>query len=594
MGALSPDVRNAQVKLFEDGKVDYMVATDAIGLGLNLNIKNIFFSNLVKYDGTKQRYLSYDEISQIAGRAGRFETDGFFGTTYRLKSLSTSLVNFVENLEFNEIKKIFWRNSQLNFKNSSSLTKSLNMKPKESYFRQKRNAKDHNCFIILLKDTKLITKYNIDNHIVLLWEVCSIPDYTNFFDDLHTRFVKKILISLLDNKVIPNFWIDRQIEKIQRKTPKISELNLKIAQIRVWSFISFKKNWLIDASRYQTKVRKIETGLSIYLHDSLTNQFVGEFRKSNSTNKEIEFNQKNLISVSGDSIFFGKQKIGEVKGLSIYISQSFRFKKKDYNAKLLKNSLIDVVKTRVNDFIRSDFSEFNFKVEGKILWKNFLVGKFWKGEKLLNPNVTLNVDNYFSNYEITIKQKLHKYLKFCLSKYLHHVKRINSIKSSSSSMRAILFMLNEGLGHCMKKNFNQFYCQLSSTEAKGLKNLGFKNGINFFYHRKSVLNFFGQMLINIFYILDLKNFIKREIFKLDKFNSIVNNMKYFQQMGFYLVKVNKKQNYLVHCFYLENLMEKVFRFKRKNIVTNFSEQNFHSLFEKVAYSDIKKLDLCSV
>jgi len=594
MGALSPDVRNAQVKLFEDGKVDYMVATDAIGLGLNLNIKNIFFSNLVKYDGTKQRYLSYDEISQIAGRAGRFQTDGSFGTTYRLKSLSTGLVNFVENLEFNEIKKIFWRNSQLNFTNSSTLKKSLNMKPKESYFRQKRNAKDHNCLIILLKDTNLINKYNIENHILLLWEVCSIPDYTNFFDDLHTRFVKKIFILLLDNRVIPNFWIDGQIEKIQRKTPKISELNLKIAQIRVWSFISFKKDWLMDASIYQKKVRKIETSLSTYLHDSLTNQFIGEFRKVNSTNKEIELYQKNPISIFGDSILFGKQNIGEIKGLSISITQSFRFKKKDYNAKLLKNSLVGIVETRVNDFIRSDFSELKFEVGGKILWKNFLVGEFSKGEKLLNPNVTPNIDNYFANYESIIKYKLDKYLKFCLRKYLHYVVNTNSVKSSSSSMRAILFMLSEGLGHCTKKNFNEFYNQLTPREAKKLKDLGFKNGINFFYHRKSVLNFFGQMLINIFYILDLKNFIKREIFKLDQFNSIVNNMKYFQQMGFYLVKVNKKQNYLVHCFYLENLMEKVFRFKRKNIVTNFSEQNFHSLFEKVAYSDIKKLDLCSV
>ena len=268
--------------------------------------------------------------------------------------------------------------------------------------------------------------------------------------------------------------------------------------------------------------------------------------------------------------------------------------KKDYNAKLIKNSLIHVVKTKVNEFINSDFSKFNFDVEGKILWKNFVIGEFSKGEKLLTPNIIPNLDNYFSTYESTIKHKLYQYSKFCLKKHLHYVIKTNSINSSSSSMRAILFMLNEGLGHSMKKNLNQFYDQLTSTEARELKNLGFKNGINFFYHKKSALNFFSQMLINKYYTLHLKKFIKSEIIKLNEFKSIVNNMKYFQLMGFYLVKVDKKQYYLVHCFYLEKLIEKVFRFKRKNIVTTVLNKNFHSLFEKVAYNDIKKLDLCCI
>ena len=115
MGALSPEVRNAQVKLFEEGRVDHIVATDAIGLGLNLNIKNIFFSNIVKFDGVRKRVLTFDEISQIAGRAGRYLNDGFFGVTGKLKSLNSELISFIENYKFNEIKNIYWRNSDLDF-----------------------------------------------------------------------------------------------------------------------------------------------------------------------------------------------------------------------------------------------------------------------------------------------------------------------------------------------------------------------------------------------------------------------------------------------------------------------------------------------
>ncbi|MBF91722.1 MAG: hypothetical protein CMP34_02820 [Rickettsiales bacterium] len=140
MGALSPDVRNAQVNLFEDGKVDYMVATDAIGLGLNLNIKNIFFTNLLKFDGKKRRYLTYDEIAQISGRAGRFTEDGFFGTTYKLKSLNNNLIKFIEDLEYSEIKKIYWRNTKIDFQSPTRLIKSLNQNPKNRIFLQKKKC----------------------------------------------------------------------------------------------------------------------------------------------------------------------------------------------------------------------------------------------------------------------------------------------------------------------------------------------------------------------------------------------------------------------------------------------------------------------
>ena len=193
MGALSPEVRNAQVKLFEDGKVDHIVATDAIGLGLNLNIKNIFFSDIIKFDGLNKRILSYDEISQIAGRAGRYLNNGSFGVTGKLKSLAPELVSFIENYEYSQINKIYWRNSELDFRSPKFLLNSLKIKSKKSYFVTKRNASDQRYLRILLNDQLIINEVKTPKVLRILWDLCKIPDYSKDLDEFHSRFLKKSL-----------------------------------------------------------------------------------------------------------------------------------------------------------------------------------------------------------------------------------------------------------------------------------------------------------------------------------------------------------------------------------------------------------------
>ena len=218
MGALSPEVRNAQVKLFEEGKVDHIVATDAIGLGLNLNIKNIFFSSIKKFDGQRERKLTYDEISQIAGRAGRYLNNGFFGTTGNLKSLSQESISFIENHEFSEIQKIYWRNSSLSFLSKKSLLNSINKKTNKSYFIQKKNASDQRFLKILVEDD--FVNRHIKNPIILkkLWELCRTPDYSRELDEFHTRFLKKIFEFLVERKnIIPASWVNDKLKNIKKK-----------------------------------------------------------------------------------------------------------------------------------------------------------------------------------------------------------------------------------------------------------------------------------------------------------------------------------------------------------------------------------------
>ena len=374
MGALSPDVRNAQVKLFEDGKVDHIVATDAIGLGLNLNIKNIFFSSIKKFDGQRERKLTYDEISQIAGRAGRYLNDGFFGTTGNLKSLSQESINFVENYKYTEIQKVYWRNSLLNFSNKNSLLNSINKKADKRYFIQKKNASDQRFLRILVEDDFINQK--ITNPLILkkLWELCRTPDYSRELDEFHTRFLKKIFEFLVDKKkLIPASWVDDELKNIKKKTTKISELNHKISQIRKWSFLAFKGDWMENNYLLQQKIKAIELDLSIILHSQLINEFVGEFKglKSN-FDKRLE---KSFIELDvKNSLQFGRETIGKLEGFRFRINNSFK-NNNIYNNKILKKHLTFFAKQKIDEFKNSKSSDFDFKVNGEVLWKKSLIAK---------------------------------------------------------------------------------------------------------------------------------------------------------------------------------------------------------------------------
>ncbi len=212
-GALSPEARNAQVSIFENQEVDYIVATDAIGLGLNLQIKYVFFTSLVKFDGVRKRYLTYDEVAQIAGRAGRYINNGYFGITQNLKAMNEELISFVQNYKYNEIEKIFWRNSDLNFNSIGELLKSIKKKPKVNYLILKKNAPDFNYLNILISDQNLQKKINNQNDVRLLWDICRVPDYTKSLDEFHSALLTKIANFLLEKKLVPEKWVEIELKK---------------------------------------------------------------------------------------------------------------------------------------------------------------------------------------------------------------------------------------------------------------------------------------------------------------------------------------------------------------------------------------------
>ena len=362
-GALSPEARNAQVKIFENGEVDYLVATDAIGLGLNLSIKYIFFSSIIKFDGIKKRYLTYDEIAQIAGRAGRYKTDGFFGITQNLKTFDPDLIKFVEEYKFNIIEKIFWRNSKLNFRSIKSLIQSIKKKPDKKIFILKKDGHDNMNLNLLIQNNEIKKKICTQKQLKLLWEICGIPDYTNILDEFHSKLLIQISEYMLSNdRNIPKEWFEKQFKQTEKFTDKIEIINMKIAQIRIWSFISNKNNWVLDSIKYRDRIKKIEIYLSNRLHKLLVNKFIEitgkSFKHSNilKNNQFCKLNKRNELVVN-------EQVLGYLDGFRFKIKYNENFNLKNSHVyKNITSSLNEISQSVFREFINSHNKEIAFQM----------------------------------------------------------------------------------------------------------------------------------------------------------------------------------------------------------------------------------------
>ena len=249
LGSLSPRTRNAQVEIYEEKKVDYLVATDAIGMGLNLNIDHVAFSSLEKFDGRFKRNLYSNEIGQIAGRAGRHKNNGSFSILKNAGILDLKTINNIEDSNFDPITKIYWRNTTLDFTNIDNFLNSLKQFPVQNYFIHKKNASDELNFRYMIDDENIKKLLTSQDRIKLLWDVCRIPDFQKLFNDSYLQFLKTIFLLLIKNEKIPKIWLEKNILVLENFNGGIEELSSKISQIRTWTYISNHLNW-IDNEKY--------------------------------------------------------------------------------------------------------------------------------------------------------------------------------------------------------------------------------------------------------------------------------------------------------------------------------------------------------
>ena len=399
MGSLSPKTRNAQVELYQSGDVDFLVATDAIGMGINMDLENVFFSNLKKFDGKKLRRLNSSEIGQIAGRAGRYLNHGSFGITGDCKEISAEEVDSLENHKFEDIRTLFWRNSNLNFNNSLSLIKSLDERPNKDWLRKIHECEDEKVLKYFLKD---MNSYNIKNNektLQLLWDCCQIPDFVKKTYGNHIEVITKVFKFLNSKKgKITDDYMRLQLMKLDKLEGNVDSLSNRIANVRTWSYVSNKINWVENQNYWIEKTKLLEDQLSERLHEELTKTFIDKRASvlARGLKQDIDFKTEIM---EDDRVIIDKQFIGKLKGLKFELDLKTGSLETDIKSlkKAARQTVGPELEKRIQQIIETGLLE--IKDDFKIYWGEFPIAKLLEGKDYLNPDLFLIVDDILENKE---------------------------------------------------------------------------------------------------------------------------------------------------------------------------------------------------
>ena len=477
MGSLSPKTRNAQVELYQSGDVDFLVATDAIGMGINMDLENVYFSNLKKFDGKKQRRLNMSEIGQIAGRAGRYLNDGNFGITGDCKEIAAEEVELLEGHKFEEIRMLFWRNSNLNFNNALSLIKSLEEKPNTHWLRKIHECGDEKVLRYFLKDLK---RFNIENNketLELLWECCQIPDFVKKTYGNHIEVVSKVF-GFLNSKEgrITNDFMRLQLMKLDKLEGNVDSLSNRIANVRTWSYVSNKINWVENQGYWIEKTKLLEDRLSDRLHEELTKTFIDKRASvlARGLKQDIEFKTEIM---EDNKVIIDDQFIGSLKGLKFEMDLKVGALETDIKSlkKAARQTVGPELQKRIGSIIETGLIE--IKDDFKIYWKDFPIAKLTTGKDYLNPDLLLIVDDILENND---KQKLSDFLEKWIKEKINYLLisliDLRNLKESNSSIKALAYQLYENNGVIKREIVSDYLKKLGQDERKILRDMGVKFG----------------------------------------------------------------------------------------------------------------------
>ncbi|WP_341366518.1 helicase-related protein [Yoonia sp. BS5-3] len=392
MGALSPRTRNAQVEMYQNGDVDYLVATDAIGMGLNLDISHVAFSSLTKFDGRRMRHLQPDELSQIAGRAGRHVQNGTFGVTGEAPPLDEAVAEAICAHRFAPVKKLQWRNSDLQFGSVKRLIATLEDRTDNQWLTRVRESDDLRALKALSDDAEIAARASDGPSVRLLWDVCRIPDFRGISAGEHASLLRQIFTDLHQLGHVDANWFALQVKRIDRTDGDIDTLSKRLAYIRTWTYVAQRKGWLVDDSHWRDETRAVEDRLSDALHGALTQRFVDRRtsillrRLKQKESLVADVNDKGEVTVEGEFV-------GRLEG--------FRFRMDKAGspdeAKTLRQAsvaaLVPHFHLLADRFYNAPDPEIDFTEQGGLMWGDQAVGKLVAGDDPYKPGVEAFVDD---------------------------------------------------------------------------------------------------------------------------------------------------------------------------------------------------------
>jgi ATP-dependent RNA helicase SUPV3L1/SUV3 len=481
LGSLSPRTRNAQVAMFQSGDVDYLVATDAVGMGLNLDVDHVAFASDRKYDGYQFRRLNPSEFAQIAGRAGRATRDGTFGTTGRCAPFEPELVNALQNHTFDSVKVLQWRNSKLDFSSLGALQVSLALTPSHDALTRAPIAEDLRVLDHAARDADVREMAHGAAAVERLWDACQIPDYRKIAPAAHAELVTSLFEFLMKKGRIPDAWFAAQVEQADRTDGDIDTLSGRIAQIRTWTFVANRPDWLADPEHWQGIAREVENKLSDALHERLTERFVD--RRTSVLMRRLRENTvlSTEIGKTGEVIVEGHV-IGRLDGFTFAPDAA----EAGSDAKALQataqKALAGEIDARAEKLSAAPDDQFVLTSDGTIRWTGDAVAKLVAADDALHPRLRIIADDRLNGAaRESVQTRLDLWLKTHIEKLLGPLFDVNKAEDITGIARGIAFQLIEALGVLERSKISAEMKDLDQPSRASLRKYGVRFGAYHIY-----------------------------------------------------------------------------------------------------------------
>ncbi len=488
MGALSPTTRNRQVELYQSGEVDYIVATDAIGMGLNMDIDHVVFADVEKFDGRIKRKLTPAELAQVAGRAGRYMNSGTFTCLSEIGDGLTPLdIERIENHRFPPLKKLEWRSSALDYGSVPKLIKSLQMKPDHALLSPAEEALDLAHLKTFASSPGFSELSPAD--VQMLWQVCRIPDFLQFSEGHHFSLINTLYEFLKGEGVIPHKWMAKQVSSLDNASGNIETLMHKIASIRTWTYISHHPGWLSEAQHWAFVTRTIEDKLSEALHERIQQRFVD--RRTSALMKNIG-DKKRMTTVDKDgTVAIEGHILGKLSGFCFSPTKDLEGEDAKALLKQAEKTLRPLVADKAESFLQALQKDLTLDLSdggrARIIWEGHPIAALSKGQQILAPEVQLLGQPMLGDKDArNVLSKLKIWIKASLEEHLETLVRLNrAVHNEKSDLpgltRGLAFKMLESLGVVARHYVTDDIKALSAEDRKALHRVGFWFGANFVY-----------------------------------------------------------------------------------------------------------------
>ena len=488
LGALSPRTRNAQVDMYQKGEVDYLVATDAIGMGLNMDIDHVALAATRKYDGQHARTLRADELAQIAGRAGRYRTPGSFGVTSKLDALDEDIAEAIESHQFEPLTQLRWRNPHLEFKTIDALLKSLNEPAPDPCFIPVRMADDQLALQALCNKPEIKRVCQSMDIIRLLWDVCAIPDFRKSTSDEHHKLLEQIFHFLVsDNHVLPDSWCAENIQRLDRCDGDLDTLLNRIAHVRTWTYITHVKNWVIGAEQWQNITKNIEDRLSDALHERLTHRFVD--KRTSQLLRGLANRDKLLAGVRQDgTVIVEGHIIGKLQGWRFMAEKTLLDADQDAVMRTARAALKEPLMDAIGVFAQQVDNAFHMDDLLQITWRHgesvFPIAKLTKGQNFYTPKIILLHTELLDDAQnLIIQARLDLWLSELIAKTMGNLLALENAEILKGTARGIAFQIYEHGGIVERDTVKELIKTLEKEDRQALNKLGVRIGAFHVYQR---------------------------------------------------------------------------------------------------------------